>query len=646
MKWQWHWGALALVILLGAGLRVWGIDFGLPYTAAPDEPTHFRIALRIFQTGNLNPGWLNYPSLMFYINALALVPFYWVGNWLGVFTSPLDLTLPEVVTMGVGLLAIPAEFLYVRWVTAAFGVASLGVMYHLGRKLTGNAWGGVIAALLLAVSPGAVYNSHMFRPDSYAVFFALLSTLFALRLLDDPRLRNYIWAGIAAGCAVSSKYNLPLIVAPIIAAHFLRAGGIAGFKRKEIYFAGVASILGFLLTTPYVVLDFPLFMRGFGYEIFAQAEGHAGFEGNTLPWYLWYVWAMEGGLAILALAQAARLVIARSKIGLTLLAFPVVYFIFINQFIVRNDRTILPLLPFLHLLAAMAVIDLAAAVTRLHSRGLGVVSAALTCGVMVWLPLQTSIADDLRWTARDSRDTAREWIAANLPSGARVAQEAYTPYVDTRRFVVQGVYAIVDHPPEWYVQNGFEYLVFSQGMNARFLADPERYGQWADQYTRFFQTFPEVKQFTDGGYEIRIYETHAPLPAQRVAARFGNDGEIIELVGYDAPRWLAGEPLRITLHWRALSAKPEPLQVRVQLFDANDREIVSSQDDLFQGKGWRQGIFASDLVLPMPANLAPGAYRLAVQVIWMRFNYELPAKDWPDRPRDPVMLAPLEHLPR
>ncbi|MBI3741864.1 MAG: glycosyltransferase family 39 protein, partial [Chloroflexi bacterium] len=298
---------LLAILALGAVLRLWGIDFGLPYTLAPDEPTHFTIALRIFKTGNLNPGWLNYPSLMFYLNALALVPYFLIQHARGIWQTPADIPNPEIVTMGVGQLAAPSEFLLSRGLTALFGVASIFLIYKIGCEFGKGKSVGLIAALMLAVSPASVYNSHLIRPDTMAVFFALVSFFFAQKILDDPRPRNYVWAGIGAGLATACKYNMPLIGAAILAAHFLKFGR-AGWRRKEIYFAIGAGALTLFAASPYILLDLPRFVHDFGFEIYAQGAGHAGFEGNTIPWYLNFLITTEGLIAIAALIQAARIV--------------------------------------------------------------------------------------------------------------------------------------------------------------------------------------------------------------------------------------------------------------------------------------------------------------------------------------------------
>jgi hypothetical protein len=77
---------------------------------------------------------------------------------------------------------------------------------------------------------------------------------------------------------------------------------------------------------------------------------------------------------------------------------------------------------------------------------------------------------------------------------------------------VQGFYKLTDHPAEWYAENGFEYLVFSQGMFARFYREPTKYAAEVARYEALFDASQLVRQFTDGGYEVRIYHLGAGKP--------------------------------------------------------------------------------------------------------------------------------------
>ena len=98
---------VALLLGLSVLLRVWGFNYDLPYIYHPDEPSYVAFSQRIFQTGDLNPHFFNYPSLFFYINAVAYIPYYLFGKALGVFHTPYDILPPISLAMGVSRLRCP-----------------------------------------------------------------------------------------------------------------------------------------------------------------------------------------------------------------------------------------------------------------------------------------------------------------------------------------------------------------------------------------------------------------------------------------------------------------------------------------------------------------------------------------------------------
>jgi len=170
-----NWPLFAIVVL-GLGLRLWGIGFGLPYTYVADEPTRIAVSLNMLRTGDLDPHWLGYPHLMFYLNTFVLLFYFLVGRLAGRFDTPLDIPLPEVVTIGVGKLAAPEMFLVSRGLTVLMGTGAVVLVYLLGRQFSRRKTVGLIAALFFAVSPAGVLHSQMISLDMYGVFFLLLCT--------------------------------------------------------------------------------------------------------------------------------------------------------------------------------------------------------------------------------------------------------------------------------------------------------------------------------------------------------------------------------------------------------------------------------------------------------------------------------------
>lgn len=635
------------IVGLGALLRLWGIGFGLPYTYASDEPNYLLTTLQILKTGDLNPHWWLYPSLMFYVSAVALWVYFIFGRATGQFVTVNDLPPPQIVGMGVGKLVVPEEFLVTRGAIALVSTATIVIVYLVARQLHPNKWAALLAALLLAVSPTAVDHSHRIGPDILALFFLLVSVYFAVRIADEPAILNYVCAGISAGLAIGSKYNAGLVLSALIVAHCLWFGRTF-WKRKEIYFAALAMLIGFVIATPFSIFDFSNFWEGVRWQAFSYStEGHAGQEGNALSWYITYLWNNEGGLVLLAAFCTAFFLYARSSKRWILISFPLLYFAFVSQLLIRNARTIMLIIPFLDVLAAVLIVGITewAIHVRRVPTTLAVIGAFFASVLVVVPPLQVTLAANIRLTQVDGRETARQWLEENLVPGTRVALEAYSPYLDTKRFTVWGVDAIPDHSLDWYMQNGFEYLIFSQGMYGRFFAEPDRYRTWVDKYTKFFGYLEEVKRFNDNNYEIRVYKTGVVLPEHRIAARFGDYGDLIELVGYDllSPRVLPGESLRVRLAWRALKPANEPLELSLQLLGRDERIVAVTRDDLFQRKysgwAWPQGIFSTEWTIPIPRETEPGQYLLQVEVTQTRFAYTLPARTWAGEPIPTVLLG-------
>ena len=274
-----------------------------------------------------------------------------------------------------------------------------------------------------------------------------------------------------------------------------------------MYLALALSAATFFVTTPFAILDHQKFLADLQFEARHYSTGHPGMEGNTLNWYLVYLWRVEGPVAFLAVLEILRGIYVRSKQTILLSTLPLVYFTLISSFAVRNDRTLLPLTPFLFLLASSLLVNLSRKTNtrQSHTRKLLIFAVGALTLASLTLPFLQAVKNNISLTTVDSRETARIWIAHNLPSGARIAIESYAPYVDPQRFSVQGFGRIIDHTPEWYIANGVEYLIFGQGMFGRFYQEPDRYSNDVAAYESLFCAFDMVKTFTDGGYEVRIY---------------------------------------------------------------------------------------------------------------------------------------------
>jgi 4-amino-4-deoxy-L-arabinose transferase-like glycosyltransferase len=505
-----HIVLVSLIILIALFVRLWGITYDLPFIYHPDEPFFISIALTMLKTGDLNPHNFLNPALVIYINSLAYIPYYLLGKIFGVFHARSDLLplIPLPSAMGVTLSPMPTIILLGRIITVFFGVGTVGLTFLTGKQLTGKSAVGLLASLMVAISTVNVVHSRFVTPDTLVVFFVAAAFLAIVMVYQQGRLRYYLIAGLCIGFAASSKYYGGIMVLSLLFAHFLRYGK-SGLKERNIYLALFLCGLGFLVTTPYALFDLSTFLTDLQKAGQTYATGHAGMEGNTLSWYLTFMWQTSGLISLLAILEILRGFYCRSKEIILLSFFPVVYFVFISRFIVRNDRTFLTLTPFLFLLAASFLVYLIERAGQIQSQALRRLSLLATASFLIVVliqPVLKTTENLIQLSIVDSRESARVWINDNLPPGAKIAIESYSPFADSSLFTVQGFARIIDHQPDWYVENGFDYLVFGQGMYGRFYLEPERYSTEVSQYSSFFNQYTLLKRFIDGNYEVLIYK--------------------------------------------------------------------------------------------------------------------------------------------
>ena len=444
--------ALGLIVLLALILRLWGLNFGLPYVIQPDEPSVELRALHMWYAGDLNPHYFVYPSLFYDMQALLAFAVAHVGG----------LLQPDILRHPLGHL--PLFYLAGRALTTMLGTATVLVAYLVGRYL--NPRLGLNAALFLAVAPQHVQQSHYITVDAPTALFTALAALFAIRaLMQAGRIGDVVLSAVAAGLAAGTKYNAGLALLLPLAAVFLSE---QSWKRRlgASAAAAAACVTTFVLTTPFALLDrgqagrpWP-FLNSLQVVSRHYAAGHPGAEGNdNAIWYLQYL-GRDGILApmtILALAGIAVIAIRYRRAGLVLLSFVVAYYALLCSTFVRFDRNLLPLLPFLALLAAAAadyLIPTLAVVLRKRSAAI-----ALVLGVAAAPATAVAARGDYAITHPFSEQVAVEWADAHLPLGSALATEnweglAFSPV----RYRLLNLGSLARQPYSWYRHHHVQYL--------------------------------------------------------------------------------------------------------------------------------------------------------------------------------------------
>lgn len=374
--------ALAAVLLLAAALRFTALGWGLRHTPHLDEQFFVENVRGMLARGDLDHRFHEYPGLVFY------------------------LLLPVVAAVDRTTLAREG-YLLARGLVAAFGVASVGLVYVLGRTLAGRA-AGLAAALLLAVSPIEVQTAHMVRTDVVLETFVLLAMLAFVRV--GKELRWDLWSGAAIGAATALKFT-GVLVAPSYLARRLVAPGP---RVARVLIAAAVSLAVFAVCSPYTLLHFQDFVSGaqsqVSHHYVVRPRGEQSYRGMLLTYG--QVLAKGLGVAGLALVAAGAAAVRGDwRRWLPLAVFPVLAVALFSTAEVNRDRYVLSAMGVLAVFAGAAVAWLAG-----RSRGLALAVTLLAAGG----PLLQSLRYLAAIARPGTRDLAVDWVQAHVPERARV----------------------------------------------------------------------------------------------------------------------------------------------------------------------------------------------------------------------------------
>ncbi|HEY6045902.1 MAG TPA: flippase activity-associated protein Agl23 [Pyrinomonadaceae bacterium] len=192
----WRLSALAILVV-GAILRLYDLAL-VPLHHDEGVNGNFLVSLVNQGTYVYNPENYHGPTLYYFS---AIIP--WLTRFLGgkSFFEAHGLTTFNI-----------------RFVTAAFGVATIGLALLLRKRL--GTIGALSAAALIAISPGAVYLSRYFIHESLYVFFTLGIIVAAVKHYDTGATVYAILAALSAGLMVATKetwiINGPVLLIALI----------------------------------------------------------------------------------------------------------------------------------------------------------------------------------------------------------------------------------------------------------------------------------------------------------------------------------------------------------------------------------------------------------------------------------------------
>jgi 4-amino-4-deoxy-L-arabinose transferase-like glycosyltransferase len=447
-----RWLALGLMLAAGFLLRVVNLGAGIPYAVGIDEPAIMTTVTRILKSGDFNPHFFEYPTGYIYVQLGAAMVNFLVGamrhSW------------KAVEQVG------PSDFyLWGRFVTAVLGTATIALVYQAGLR-----WGprvGLAAAGLLAVMPMHVRESHFVLTDVPMTFAAVLTLLLSLRASEQPTLRAFVAAGAAAGLAAGIKYNaLMAFSMPLVAALAVeRARSLS--RVTALLTAAGACVVAFFVTTPFALGDLPAFLNGFGTQAAAFTPRPRSSEASWIIYGKLLSQAFGWPAALLGMGGALIAVFrsfagpARAKWAL-LVVFPAVFFYLINGWGFMFARYALPIVPFITIWAAVAIVWLA---LRLAAAPVPAVARKGAVAVIVLLAVLPGAIGSFRWVRGHGTETTQglawAWMKKSIWPNSMILSEARGLDLPPERYRSETVPSVAAMTPEAITDAGAEWIVLS-----------------------------------------------------------------------------------------------------------------------------------------------------------------------------------------
>lgn len=415
--------ALLGIFALAFGLRVWGIDFGLPYELTPDEGHEIRRALKL----GAGEYYWGFGKGGLYFILFVEYAFLYVVWWLTDRIAGANDFAMQVVrdpTM---------FFLLGRLTVAIMGTLTCLVVFHVGERLY-NRRVGLVAAFIGATAYVHGTHSHLINVDIGMTLAMWASLLAYLKYEKSGGRRWLIGAGILAGIAIAFK--LPGAI--ILPALFLAIGSRLEnwrYPRAMVKESGVVLLTTFATLTiiaPEWIVDLRANLKPYSTVTNRQGATTGAFEGGRKEAFR-LVTTLRGSdwtghvrslardhnllLTVCAVIGAGLGFINRHRWSVV---FSAVTLLFVAVMSASNrsqpEYYLLPIVPCLWLLASQAIIVL----TR---RYFWLTAIAIAC--VVALPLTALVRQNVEWTQPDTRIVAKQWIETNIPSGAKILADSY-----------------------------------------------------------------------------------------------------------------------------------------------------------------------------------------------------------------------------
>ncbi len=357
LKHKYYLFVTALTIL-GTILHFYNLNWGAPFYFHPDERNIASAISQLRFPEQMNPNFFAYGSFPIYVVFFTGI----ISN--SMMNHPINMvSFEQAIIIG-------------RIYSAIFATALIPLLYILGQRLHDKRT-GVIAATFVTLSTGFIQFAHFGTFELWLTFFTILLFWLCIKILHARNIFTLLALGLVCGILVATKIShVVIVVLPFMA---LLVSHIKNTKNahhkivrvlffiQELAIIAVGTLLVYFITNPFVVLDFKSFLASMQYESSVGLNTLPVFytQGfyETIPVLYQFVhiypFLINPLMTILLIPSFLYLLLLsiRSKNMQYLLLLGTFVILFASQsfLFIKWTRYMVPTLPFLYLIIALAI---------------------------------------------------------------------------------------------------------------------------------------------------------------------------------------------------------------------------------------------------------------------------------------------------
>ena len=417
-----HRWALAGILLVALGLRVWGIGFGLPHANARPDETSVAGPAVTFLSGDFEPPHFMYPTGFMYALSGVYVAYYEVTRPWATYKTLIEFAESRRQNLGPFLLIS-------RSISVLFGVLTVLWLYLLGARTAGRAV-GLISSAFLAVSFLHVRDSHFGVTDATKTGLVVLAVYLIVRWHEAGTTTLAARAGLVGGLAMGTKYNglgvaVPFAVAALdrIAVSWRARKPIAPvFASGAVFVAMFAAV--FLAGSFYIFIQPERFVNDVTLQGRTLEAGHGVWEPRG--WFYHAVTTLPAAVGwpmyIAGVAGIVWFLAKDFRRAIVIFAFPIAYYVIAGSGRTVFARYMLPDLPFLCLGAGYICVRFVEMYTG-EGAAWRTTAAAISLAMLLGLPTAVkSIQVDRLLNTTDNRVVVADALETTLPPEATFYQ--------------------------------------------------------------------------------------------------------------------------------------------------------------------------------------------------------------------------------